>query len=166
MNTNSYLNIESGFDISKITGVIPQNVGEGFQFNLSGKIYTTMGSYTKDGKRLVNIEIRSFLGICGDAIHYYATLDINVSNVCGNSSVCGYLGGIEIPNEYKTIKGKFVRPLTQKEKDEYPNRWGRYYQVGDLVNAFESLQEIEDLIKKLKKNFPSKEWKVEVSRSY
>lgn len=166
MNTNSYLRIESGFDISKITGVIPQNVGEGFQFNLSGKTYTTMGSYTKDKKRRVEIEIRSFSGLCWDAIHYYATLRIYVKNACGNSSVSGYLGGIEIPNEYQTIKGEFVRPLTQKEKDKFPIRWDCYYQVGDLVNAFESLQEIEKLIKNLKKKFPSKEWKVEIERSY
>lgn len=165
MNTNSYLRIEKGFDISKITGVIPQNIGEGFQFNLHGKIYTTTGSYTKDGKRIVNIEIRSFAGLCGGATHYYATLYINVSNVCGNSSVSGYLGGIEIPNEYQTIKGEFVRPLTQKEIDEQPDRW-YWYQAGDLVNAFESLEEIESLIKKLKKKFASKEWKVEIRRSY
>lgn len=165
MNTNSYLRIEKGFDISKITGVVPQNIGEGFQFNLHEKIYTTTGSYTKDGKRIVNIEIRSFAGLCGGAIHYYATLYINVANVCDNSSVSGYLGGIEIPNEYQTIKGEFVRPLTQKEKDKQPDRWD-WYQVGDLVNAFESLQEIESLIKKLKKKFSSKEWKVEIRRSY
>lgn len=61
MNTNSYLRIENGFDISKITGAIPQNIGEGFQFNLSGKTYTTMGSYTKDKKRLMNIEISFFV---------------------------------------------------------------------------------------------------------
>lgn len=42
MNTNSYLRIEKGFDISKITGAIPLNIGEGFQFNLSGKTYTTL----------------------------------------------------------------------------------------------------------------------------
>lgn len=161
MNTNSYLRIENGYDISKITGAIPQNIGEGFQFNLSGKTYTTMGSYTKDKKRLMNIEISSFCGLCGGAIHYYAKLYINVSNVCGNSSVSGYLGGIEIPNEYQTIKGEFVRPLTQKEIDKQPKRWGNWYQVGDLVNAFESLEEIENLIKKLKKKFSSKEWKVE-----
>ena len=166
MNTNSYLRIEKGFDISKITGVIPQNIGEGFQFNLHGKIYTTTGSYTKDGKRIVNIEIRSFSGLCGGAIHYYATLYIKVNNVCDNSSVSGYLGGIEIPNEYQTIKGEFVRPLTQKEKDNQPKRWGNWYQVGDLVNAFESLEEIENLIKKLKKKFSSKEWKVEIRRNY
>mgnify|MGYP004564386903 CR=1 FL=1 len=166
MNTNSYLRIEKGFDISKIHGVIPQKIGQGFQFNLSGKIYTTTGSYIKDGKRIVNIEIRSFAGLCGGATHYYATLHIDVNNVCGNSSVSGYLGGIEIPNEYQTIKGELVRPLTQKEKDNQPDRWGFGYKVGDLVNAFESLQEIESLIKKLKKKFPSDEWKVEIRRSY
>ena len=166
MNTNSYLRIEKEFDISKITGVIPQNIGEGFQFNLHGKIYTTTGRYTKDKKRLMNIEIRSFRGLCGGAIHYYATLYINVANVCDNSSVSGYLGGIEIPNEYQTIEGEFVRPLTQKEKDNQPDRWRYGYQVGDLVNAFESLQEIESLIKNLKKKFSSKEWKVEIRRSY
>lgn len=165
MNTNSYLRIEKGYDISKITGAIPQNIGEGFQFNLFGKTYTTMGSYTKDKKRLMNIEISSFCGLCGGAIHYYAKLHINVSNVCDNSSVDGYLGGIEIPNEYQTIKGDFVRQLTQKEKDEQPDRWAGY-QVGDLVNAFESLKEIESLIKNLKKKFSSKEWKVEIRRNY
>ena len=165
MNTNSYLRIKKGYDITKITGAIPQNIGEGFQFNLSGKTYTTMGSYTKDKKRLMNIEISSFCGLCGGARHYYATLYINVSNVCGNISISGYLRGIDIPNEYQTIKGEFVRPLTQKEKDEQPDRWAGY-QVGDLVNAFESLQEIESLIKNLKKKFSSKEWKVDIRRNY
>lgn len=166
MDINSYLRIEKGFNISKITGAIPQNIGEGFQFNLDDKIYTTTGRYTKDKKRLMNIEIRSFCGLCWDAIHYYAKLHINVANVCDNSSISGYLGGIEIPNEYQTIEGEFVRPLTQKEIDEQPRRWDFPYQAGDLVNAFESLEEIESLIKKLKKKFSSKEWKVEIRRSY
>lgn len=160
------MRIEKGFDVSKIDGFIPQNIGEGFQFELSGKTYTTKGSYTKDKKRLANIEISSFCGLCGGAIHYYATLYINVSNVCGNSSVGGYLRGIEIPNEYKSIKGEFVRPLTQKEKDEQPDRWDYWYQVGDLVNAFESLEELEGLIKNFKKKFSSKEWKVKITRNY
>lgn len=63
-------------------------------------------------------------------------------------SVSGYLGGIEIPNEYQTIKGEFVRPLTQKEIDKQPKRWGNWYQVGDLV----SLEEIENLIKNSKRS--------------
>lgn len=166
MNTNSYLRIEKGFDISKITGVIPQNIGEGFQFKLDDKIYTTTGRYTKDGKRIANVEIRSFIGLCGGATHYYATFHIYIDNTCGNSTVVGYLGGIEIPNEYQTIEGEFVRPLTQKEIDEQPRRWDFLYKEGDLVNAFESLEEIESLIKKLKKKFSSKEWKVEIRRSY
>ena len=131
-----------------------------------GKYIQLRVAILKTKKRLMNIEIRSFRGLCGGAIHYYATLYVKVNNVCDNSSVSGYLGGIEIPNEYQTIKGEFVRPLTQKEKDNQPDRWGYWYQVGDLVNAFESLQEIESLIKKLKKKFSSKEWKVEIRRSY
>ena len=43
--------------LSKVTGVIPQNIGEGFQFKYSDKTYTNMGDYTKDKKRLMNIEI-------------------------------------------------------------------------------------------------------------
>ena len=50
MDTNSYLRIENGFDISKITGVIPQNIGEGFQFDLSDKTYTTMVAILKTKK--------------------------------------------------------------------------------------------------------------------
>lgn len=166
MNTNSYLRIENGYDISKITGAIPQNIGEGFQFNLHGKVYTTRGSYTKDKKRQAEIEICSFQGFCCDAVHYYAKLYIFVDNVCGDSVVSGYLEGIEIPNEYQTIKAEFVKPLTQKEKDENPKRWDIFYQVGDLVNAFESLEEIENLIENLKKKFSSNEWEVEIRRSY
>lgn len=166
MDINNYLRLESGFDISKITGVIPQNIGEGFQFNLHGEVYTTRGSYTKDKKRQAEIEICSFQGFCCDAVHYYAKLYIFVDNVCGDSVVSGYLEGIEIPNEYQTIKAEFVKPLTQKEKDENPKRWDIFYQVGDLVNAFESLEEIENLIENLKKKFSSNEWEVEIRRSY
>lgn len=103
MNINSYLRIESGFDISTITGVIPQNIGEGFQFDLNGETYTTMGSYTKDKKRRAEIEICSFQGFCCDAVHYYAKLYIYVDNVCGDSVVSGYLKGIEIPNHQSGI---------------------------------------------------------------
>lgn len=132
-----------------------------------GKYIQLRVAILKTKKRLMNIEIRSFRGLCGGAIHYYATLYVKVNNVCDNSSVSGYLGGIEIPNEYQTIKGEFVRPLTQKEIDEQPRRWDFPYKEGDLVNAFESLEEIESLIKKLKKKkFSSKEWKVEIRRSY
>lgn len=99
-------------------------------------------------------------------MHYYAEFRINVSYVHSDSSVSGCLGETKIPNKYKTIKGEFVRPLTQKEKDEYPNRWDYFYQVGDLVNAFESLEELEDLIKNFKKKFSSKEWKIEIIRNY
>lgn len=57
----TYLRIENGFDISKITGAIPQNIGEGYQFNLAGKQYTTIGSYTKDKKETIEYRNQFFL---------------------------------------------------------------------------------------------------------
>lgn len=42
-----------GFDLSKLHGTVPQKIGQGFQFKLDDKIYTTTGRYSKDGKRIV-----------------------------------------------------------------------------------------------------------------
>nr|UVY05206.1 MAG: Nucleotide modification associated domain 5 [Bacteriophage sp.] len=56
--------------------------------------------------------------------------------------------------------------IVKMEKDEQPDRWDYWYQVGDLVNAFESLEELEGLIKNFKKKFSSKEWKVKIIRNY
>lgn len=163
---SNYIRIKRGFDISKIDGLVPQNIGEGFQFNLHGKIYTTKGIYMKNKKRIVIINISSFCGLCGGATYYYGDFCIDILNKCGDSSISGYCGGIKIPNEYKTIKGEFVRSLTQKEKDEQPDRWDCLYQVGDLVNAFESLEELEKLIKNFKEKFSTKEWEIDIIRNY
>ena len=78
----------------------------------------------------------------------------------------GYYIVFDTKNWNTELDTLFVRPLTQKEKDEQPDRWDDWYEVGDLVNAFESLEEIENLIKNLKKKFSSKEWKVEIRRNY
>ena len=137
-----------------------------FSLNSPGKHILLRVAIRKTKRDLLILKLVLFVVFVLAQRHYYATLYIGVSNVCGNSFVGGYLGGIEIPNEYKSIKGEFVRPLTQKEKDEQPDRWDYWYQVGDLVNAFESLEEIESLIKNLKKKFSSKEWKVEIRRNY
>lgn len=67
------------------------------------------------------------------------------------------------PNNRKDTRDVCFKEI---KKDKQPNRWSFGYEVGDLVNAFESLQEIESLIKKLKKKFPSDEWKVEIERNY
>ena len=66
----------------------------------------------------------------------------------------------------KPSKVSLLDHSLKKEIDEQPDRWDYWYQVGDLVNAFESLEEIESLIKNLKKKFSSKEWKVEIRRNY
>lgn len=166
MNTGICLRIVKGSDLSKISGSVSQRIGQGYQLAFDNKIYTTSGRYTKAGKRIVNINISSFIGLCGGATHYYATFHIYVDMKCGNELIGGYQGGVEIPEEYQTIEGEFVRPLTKEEKESNPDRWGSDYEVGDLVNAFESLEDVVQSIETFKKKFSSKEWKVEIRRSY
>lgn len=52
-----YEDIENSLDLEGNRTGIP----------VDDKIYTTTGIYTKDGKRIVNIVIRSFAGLCGGA---------------------------------------------------------------------------------------------------
>lgn len=47
MNTNSYLRIEKGFDISKITGVVPEK----YRNRFTGDIEVRINPAKKDGTR-------------------------------------------------------------------------------------------------------------------
>lgn len=158
------LKVERGADIAKMEAPIPVTVGEGFSFELDGKKYVTKGSYDGD-KRNVTFRVTSFIGLCAEAVHYYCSVKIMVSNQCGTSSVSGYLGGIQIPNEYESIEAKIVRPLTPKDLED-TDRWGHFRKPGDLVEAFESLDDLNKCIKKVRKFFPSDKWNVNIQRLY
>lgn len=159
------IRVERGADITEMEAPIPNTIGEGFSFCLDGEQYTTIGEYTK-GKRNVEFCITSYIGYCGGAEHYYCSISISVVNRSGNKIVGGYLGGIEIPNEYQRFKASIVRPLTQKEKDEQPDRWDYWYQVGDMVDAFCSLKELNKCIETIRQIFPEDKWNVIIERKY
>lgn len=159
------IQVERGADITEMEAPIPSTIGEGFTFCLNGKEYTTIGGYTK-GKRDVEFCITSYIGYCGGAEHYYCSISISVENRSGNTTIGGYCGGIEIPNEYQGFKASIVRPLTQKEKDEQPDRWDYWYQVGDKVDAFCSLDELDKCIEMIRQIFPEDKWNVVIKRNY
>lgn len=161
------IRVERGADITEMEAPIPSTIGEGFTFclDLDGEKYTTIGDYTK-GKRNVEFCITSYIGYCGGAEHYYCSISISVVNRSGNKIVGGYLGGIEIPNEYQSFKASIVRPLTQKEKDEQPDRWDYWYQVGDMVDAFCSLDELDKCIETIRQIFSEDKWNVIIERKY
>lgn len=151
---------KGGADLSKAELPIRASIGEGFGFKLKdGRQYVTEGVRGKDGKREIHFRISSFIGICGGAMHYYCSVTSYVNNRCltDNSSVSGWLDGVVIPEENKTLKFELSRPITQKEIDENPSRWYGWRE-GDQVTAFENKQDILSLIEEIKKAFAMDEW--------
>lgn len=157
------IQVERGVDITEMEAPIPSTIGEGFSFCLDGVKYTTTGSYTK-GKRNVEFDITSYIGYCGGAEHYYCSISIYVGNINGNKSVAGSLRGIEIPNEFKSFKASIVRPLSKEEVAD-TKRW-EWYEEGDMVNAFCSLEELNKCIETIRQIFPEDKWNVVIKRNY
>ena len=156
------IQVERGVDITEMEAPIPSTIGEGFSFCLDGVKYTTTGSYTK-GKRNVEFNITSYIGYCGGAQHYYCSISIYVGNINGNKSVSGSLRGIEIPNEFKSFKASIVRPLSKEEVAD-TKRW-EWYEEGDMVDAFCSLEELNKCIETIRQIFPEDKWNVVIKRN-
>lgn len=161
MSWKEMIQVERGADITEMEAPIPSTIGEGFTFCLDGEQYTTTGSYTK-GKRNVEFNITSYIGYCGGAEHYYCSISIYVGNINGNKSVSGYLGGIEVPNEFKSFKASIVRPITKEELSD-TKRW-ELYEEGDMVDAFCSLDELNKCIETIRQIFPKDKWNVVIKR--
>lgn len=161
MNWKEMIKVERGADITEMEAPIPSTIGEGFTFSLDGEQYTTTGGY-KNGKRDVEFCITSFIGYCGGAQHYYCSISIYVGNGNGNKTVSGYLGGIEIPNEFKSFKARIVRPITKEELSD-TKRW-EFYEEGDMVDAFCSLDELNKCIETIRQIFPEDKWNVMIER--
>lgn len=156
------IKVERGADITEMEAPIPSTIGEGFTFCLDGEQYTTIGGYTK-GKRNVEFCITSFIGYCGGAQHYYCSINIFVENRNGNKTVSGYLGGIKVPNEYKSFNASIVRPLSKEEVAD-TKRW-ELYEEGDMVDAFCSLDELNECIETIRQIFPEDKWNVVIERN-
>lgn len=156
------IEVKRGVDITEMEAPISSTIGEGFTFCLNGEQYTTTGGYTK-GKRNVEFCITSFIGYCGGAQHYYCSISISVVNRSGNKTVGGYLGGIKIPNEYKSFNASIVRPLSKEEVAD-TKRW-EFYEEGDMVDAFCSLDELNECIETIRQIFPEDKWNVVIERN-
>ena len=162
MNWKEMIEVERGADITEMEAPIPSTIGEGFTFCLNGEQYTTIGEYKK-GKRDVVFYITSYLGYCGGEQHYYCSISIFVKNSNGNKTVAGYLGGIEVPNEYQSFKASIVRPLSKEEVAD-TERW-EFYEEGDMVDAFCSLDELNECIETIRQIFPEDKWNVVIKRN-
>lgn len=122
----------------------------------------------------VRVIITSFRGISFNAIHYYGRIIANgpyLSMV--EDDGCEYsVGGFICkewaemsPADKKFINDSYeieiIRPLTQKEIDEDPDRWHGYY-AGAKTNGFSSIEEVCFIAKQIiDARFPGWETKID-----
>ena len=122
----------------------------------------------------VRVEITSWRGISFNAIHFYGKIIANgpyLSMTGEDGRECS-VGGY-ICEEWKTMSPadkkfvndnyeiEIVRPLTQKEIDEDPDRWYGY-KAGMETNGFYSQAEIFSIAKKIiEVRFPGWEMKID-----
>lgn len=121
----------------------------------------------------VKVEITTWRGTSWNAIHFYGRIIAPAPNLCqiGSDGQVYSVGGFICkewsemsPADKKFVNEKYeieiVRPLTQKEIDEDPDRW-HGYEAGIETNAFYSPSEIFAIAKKIiKARFPG--WEMEV----
>lgn len=117
------------------TKAIPHN------FYISGK---------KSKKRVVKLEITSFRGISWNAIHYYGKLKADgIEFQCldkPNTTISNWDAEKKNPLYQWTYDFDLMRPVTQKEINENPDRWEGYYvEDNSFTPSFETKEEIISL---------------------
>lgn len=100
----------------------------------------------KGKKRKIVLEVRTWRGISGNAIHYYGKFVIDgvytaeLGNIEKSKSIT-----IEQDEQYPLLRYsydlKITRPLTKFEIDTQPDRW-YCYDEGDLINGYETLADL------------------------
>lgn len=143
------------------------NYGTGFKFKLDNLDYEIQGDY-KGEYRKATFSTHSYVGYGG--IHYYGSIKFYTSNVCitpgkTGRSISGYLKGIELPEESKTVRIDILRPLELKEINEDKNRW-EYYKEGDLVNAFYNEEDILKIFKECVNQIFKGKWIINTDLCY
>lgn len=148
-----------------LTSKLPLNAhaGVGHVFDYKGKKLVSKCSETSSGKRILEFRITSFRGLSIGAIHYYCTAESPMFYEFADSPGWTYgvlTHNLDIPREAKPMTFHITRILSQEEIDDDPQRWAGY-DPGDKVIAFESEEEILEIIEQLRPAFGD-DWEIEI----
>ena len=125
--------------------------------------------YTKGNpKRRATLEITTFRGISFNAVHHYGKIKIQGVNMeCdGEPGHSKMIFDNNIPLAHYTYELVLKRPLTKEEIDKDPERWGDYYDEGDLTNCFETIEDVIGLAKQVFRLRFTGEWEFYVESPY
>lgn len=81
------------------------------------------------------------------------------TNIC--HTIGGYLGGVKIPIQNRSLEWQICHILTEEDIKKNPSRY-EYCEPGDKTNAFEDKNEIYAIIEEFKKAFIPGEWEIEI----
>ena len=171
--TNSEANDQS-YDRGLYPDFFPVNIGDDFKLESRPEL-----SVMIPNPRKVKIEITSFRGFCGGAVHYYAEREsygiIRYYIEPGTNRrirAYGYLGEEfnKLPRMKRDIwDGNYhieaARPVTREDKEKAPRRW-EDYEIGDNTNAFDTAEEAEATARAIVAARFSDEWEVIVNNPY
>jgi len=119
------------------------------------------GSIKSNPKRRATLQISTFRGTSSEAIHFYGEIEIQGVYMEYDNDKPGHGTLVDDP-EFPLASYSYVlvlrRPITKQELSGNPERWGEYYEEGDLTNCFESIWDIMVLSKEIFENRFSGEW--------
>lgn len=125
--------------------------------------------YTKgNSKRRATLDITTFRGVSFNAIHYYGKINIQGVNmeVDGKPGHSRMIFDDNLPLAHYIYCLELTRPLTKEEISEAPERWGDYYQEGDLTNCFETIEDVVALAKEVFRLRFTGDWEFYVESPY
>lgn len=159
-----------GYDISKGPFPLPANIGEGFtlkneDFRTKKQLDFIAEAERKNGKRVLEFEITTFIGMCGGACHYFCRAHSNIQiHEVGNTNhiIAGYLGGVERPSESENLEFDLGIHLTKEMIEEDMGHY-KYSEIGDCGVALRDKEQFYSIIKELEELFDMNEWEFVIS---
>ena len=147
------------YDI-KTQGKIPVTIGCGIRYEDNGKVWISAADL-RHGKRLVNLDVHSWIGTSPGAIHYYGKLTYDSAGFrcidAPDSGTC-YPSDKHLPQQYLSGTIRLTRVITDAElKDKH-----RYegYSKGDRIEGFYSTKEVVECAKEVFKEVFDKGWEL------
>lgn len=102
-------------------------------------------------KRKATLEITTFKGISFNAQHYYGKINIQGVDMVHDEDPNRFTMILDdnIPLAHYNYELTLKRPLTLQEINDDPDRWGTYYNEGDLTYCFDKIYDILILAKEV-----------------
>jgi hypothetical protein len=135
---------------------IPVNYGMGVEVEYSGTKYIfKRGGSTWRGKPTVSLEISTWRGISGGAIHYYGKLNVRLPEMTEVDRV-GWTCSSYIPM-YDNNRIELTQELEQWEIDKYPEHY-EFNHAGQHHKGFYTMKQLKDYAEEVFEQIFEKGW--------